>query len=415
MATQKDQYIAALDIGTSKVATLIAAIRPDGGSHIVGIGHQLCLGLDAGMVTCMDKTERAIRASVSQAERTFGQDIDQVYVSVSSAGLHSEPMGVDVELGGHPVEQADIDRVLAEARGSIDEGERMVLHAQPVCYSVDGAHSIANPLDMQGERLGVEVHVVTAETGPVRNLDTCVRRAHLGISQFIASPLALGYGCLSDDQRELGTAVVDMGAGVTNIAIFVRGMLVGCSTIAMGGSDITNDICRTLMTPRVHAERLKVLFGTAISAPADNGDMIDVMPMSNAEGTMPYRISKSQLASIIRERLTMIFGHVAERLNELGFRGPGARQIVLTGGGSQLPSIDHFASGLLGKSVLIGRPLALPGLPEAASAPGFTALVGMLNYAMKAPQDARYFDHRMEQDLPRGRFKRLKNWLIGTW
>lgn len=415
MAPRKDDYIAAIDIGTSKVATVIAMRRPDGTSQVVGLGHQLCQGLDGGMITCMDKTERAIRASVSQAERTFGREIEHVYVSVTSANLHSEPMGVDVELAGQPVEQADIDRVLSAAREQINSDGRTVLHAQPVCYSVDGAHSISNPLDMQGERLGVDVHVISAETCPVNNLETCVRRAHLDVVEFVAGPLAVGYGCLSNEQRDMGTAVVDLGAGVTNVAIFVRGMLVGCASIPMGSSDITNDICSTLMTPRVHAERLKTLFGTAMSAPADNADMIEVIPVSNAQGTMPYHISKAQLATIIRKRLTLIFNHVHNHLEELGFVGPDARQIVLTGGGSQLASIDHFASAMLGKSVLVGRPIAMAGLPDTAASPSFSAVLGILHYVLNAPQDARFFDHVTALELPRGKFKRLKNWLIGTW
>jgi cell division protein FtsA len=412
---QKDTYIAALDVGTSKVATLIARVN-GGRAEVVGVGHRLCLGLDAGMVTNMDATERAIKDSVDQAERTFGEPIERVLVNVSSGGLHADALDVDVGLGGHPVEQADVERVLAAARNKISgDDERLVLHAQPACYSVDGAYGIVDPFQMRGERLGVDVLVVSAEPGPVHNLEMCVNKAHLHVEQFVAAPLAAGFGCLSTDEMELGCAVVEMGAGVTNVAIFKRGMLVGCSTIMMGGADITDHLCRTLMTPKVHAERLKTLHGAVMTAPKDNQDYIDVPPISNDHDMLAYRMSKAKFADLIRERLQIILQEVAYRLDELGFRGPDAREVVLTGGGSQLTGLAEYASLALGKSVRIGRPQGLMSLPEAASGPGFTLAAGMIRYALTTPDDARSFHYVETQELPRNRIKRFTKWLLGTW
>jgi cell division protein FtsA len=413
-ASKGVSYIAALDVGTSKVATLIARVSQNE-AEIVGVGHCLCMGLEAGMVTHMDATERAIKDSVDQAERIFGAPIERVMVNVTSAGLHADTLDVTVDLNGHPVESTDVDRVLSAARSSIDESDRQVLHAQPACYSVDGAFGIINPIEMRGARLGVDVLVVSAEPGPVQNLEMCVNKAHLHVAEFVASPLASGFGCLTEDELDLGCAVVELGAGVTNVAIFKRGMMVGCSTIMMGGADISDHLCRTLMTPRPAAERIKTLHGAVMTSPKDSQDFIDVPPMSSEVGTLAYRISRAKLAELIRERMNVLLGEVAYRLDELGFRGPDAREVVLTGGGSQLTGIAEFTSLALGKSVRIGRPYGLRSLPDAACSPGFVTAAGMIHYALRTPEDARSFQREYQQETARNPLRRLANWLWSTW
>jgi cell division protein FtsA len=415
MAQGRDRWIAALDVGTSKVSAIIAQVGPEGDIFVRGVGHQLCLGLNAGMVTNVDKTERAIRAAMDQAERSAGRDVDGVYVTINAASLASDIVTVDVDINGQEIEQADIDRVLAAGREAIDSGARTVLHAQPACYAIDGAMGVRNPIGLYGEKLAVDIHVVTAEPGPVKNLDVSVRRAHLNVAQVVAAPIATGYGCLTEEERNLGVALVELGAGVTNIAVFAGGMIVGCTTVMMGGADVTDDIARTLMTPKMHAERLKTLHGTVMATPSDNHEMVDVPPVSQEEGAEIIRISRAQLSGLIRERMEILFSEVALRLEDLGFVGPSARQVVLTGGGSQLPGINHFAQGMLNKSVRIARPIGLKALPEAAGGAGFAALVGLVRYAVEAPNDARQFSNVERMELPRGRFARMARWIRGTW
>jgi cell division protein FtsA len=414
MAGAKERMVAVLDVGTSKVACLIAAVTPGEEPRVVGVGHQLCLGLNAGMVTNMQKTEKAIRAAMDQAEKSAGRQIDRVSVAIASAGLCSDVVTVNVDINGHAVEQTDLERVLSEGRAAIDAGARTVLHAQPACYTIDGAEGIRNPLGMYGEKLGVDINVITAEAGPVRNLETCVREAHLHVGSVVAAPVAAGLGCLSDDERQLGVALVEIGSGVTTVSVFAGGFAVGCSTIMMGAGDVTDDIARTLMTPLSHAERLKTLYGTVVTAPTDNHEMLEVAPASRDDGIEPYRISRAQLAGIIRQRLEVLFSEVAARLDDLGFKGPCARQIVLTGGGSQLPGINHFAQTLLNKSVRTGRPVGLRGLPEAAAGPAFATLVGLVHHAVKAPEDARFFSSQTRVEIPRSRLSRMVRWIRAT-
>jgi cell division protein FtsA len=231
--------ITALDIGSSKVSAMIAQ-KGDGGELIVlGTGQRESRGVKRGYIADMATTEAAVREAVEQAERIAGINIENVWVGFSAGGLVSDVAEVEFELGGHRVEQQDIDALLAAGRNSIDPQGRMVLHAQPALYTLDGLTGVKTPLGLHADRLGVHIHVVAADGSPVRNLDLCVRSAHLEVKSIIASPVATGLACLSDEERELGVALVEMGAGITNVSLFAGGMLVGLTSIPIGAQDIT--------------------------------------------------------------------------------------------------------------------------------------------------------------------------------
>lgn len=415
LGSMRDRTLAVLDVGSSKAAVLVASVAGNGEPRVIGYGHTESHGVRGGLVTDMDRAERSIRSALDIAERMADIAIDKVYVVGASATLHSEVIGVDIDLNGHAVEQADVDRALAEGRSQIVLGNRTLLHAQPAAFWVDGARDIQNPEGLFGERLGVEMHVIAAEPGPIRNLDTCVRRADVDVVQIVATPVATGYGCLAYEEKQLGVACIEIGAGVTTVSLFAGGMMVGCATIPIGGQAITQDIARVLMTPEFHAERIKTLHGVPIAVPADNHDMIEVPPLVAEEGIEPLRVPKSYLCTIIRARLEEIFAEVQTTLEEMGFQGPGATRVVLTGGVAQLPGINHFAQSILNKSVRTGRPIDMNGLPEAALGPGFSALVGTLRYAISRPLDARQFSRTERTDLPRGSLARMGQWLRATF
>ena len=243
---------------------------------------------------------------------------------------------------------------------------------------------------MRADRLGVDIHVVAAEPSPVRNLDLCVRSAHLAVKSIVAAPIATGMACLSDEERELGVALVEFGAGVTNVSLFAGGLLVGLASLPMGAADITDDIASAFGARRAQAERLKCFHGSATPSPRDNHDMIDLAPMAGGEeGTEGPRITRAQLIAVIRQRLEHIMGAVAGALKELGFTGPVGRQVVLTGGGAELKGIADYAQGLLGRSVRIGRPRGLAGLPDAHAGPAFATLAGLVRFAASDPIDLR--------------------------
>jgi cell division protein FtsA len=382
--------ITALDIGSSKVSAMIAQ-KADGGELIVlGTGQRESRGVKRGYIADMGATEAAVREAVEQAERIAGMNIENVWVAFSAGGLVSDVASVEVELGGHRVEQGDIDALLQAGRESIDPAGRMVLHAQPTLYMLDRRTEVKNPLGLHAETLGVHIHVVAADGSPVRNLDLCVRSAHLNVKSIIGAPIATGMACLSDEERELGVALVELGAGITNVSLFAGGMLVGLASIPMGAADITDDIASSFGTRRAQAERMKCFHGSANASPRDNHDMIDVAPISaEEEGGEGSRITKAQLIAVIRQRLDHLMAEIRKALTELGFEGPVGRQVVLTGGGAELKGIADYAQVALGRSVRVGRPRGLTALPEAHSGPAFATLAGLTHYAAANPVDLR--------------------------
>lgn len=383
------KLVTALDVGSSKVSALIAEPGEGGELRILGSGQRQSQGVRRGFIADMEKSESAIREAVEQAERIAGTNIDQAFVGFSAGGLISDLASVEVSIGGRRVEKADIDNLLGAGRDAIDPQGRMILHALPALYTLDGLQGVKKPLGLHADRLAVDIHVVAAEPSPVKNLDLCVRSAHLGVEAIVASPVAAGKACLSDEERELGVALVELGAGVTNVSVFAGGMLVGLHSLPIGGIDITDDIAAAFGTRRGEAERMKCFYGSAITSPRDNHDMIELKPMGGVEeGTEAARITRAQLVAVIRQRLEHLTGEVARALKDLGFSGPFGRQVVLTGGGSELKGIADYAQGVLGRAVRIGRP-SLPGLPEAHSGPAFSTLAGLALFAASDELDLR--------------------------
>jgi cell division protein FtsA len=385
MASQRgERPVAVLDVGSSKVAAMIAIVSGDGSPRIIGVGQRACSGVRQGLVADMDQTEQSIRAAMDQAERNAGINAEDVVVSISAGGLDSDIVSVEVDIAGHRIEDADIAHVQSVGRAQLDKGSRAILHAEPALYGVDG-NPVTNPRGFHASRLGVDIHVISANMPPIRNLDMCVRQAHLGVQTIVASPVAAGMACLAAEERDLGVALVEMGAGVTNVAVFARGMLVGLSSIPMGGNDITDDIAAALSTKRTNAERMKTLYGSATTSPKDNHDMLEVQPINDDDGLEPTRTTRTQLIQVIRQRLDAIFGEVGTALGDMGFVGAAGRQVVLTGGGADLKSVSDFAAGVLGRTVRIGRPRGLTAIPDAQTGPAFSTLAGLALYAAQAP------------------------------
>ncbi|SMF61661.1 cell division protein FtsA [Allosphingosinicella indica] len=386
---QNRKLVTALDVGSSKISALIAEPGEDGSLRILGTGQRESRGVRSGFIADMEKAEGSIREAVEQAERIAGINIDDVFVGYSAGGVSSTVASVEVAIGGRRIEKGDIEALLGVGKESIEPDGKMVLHAMPAFYTLDGMTGVKQPVGLHADRMAVDIHVIAAEPSPVRNLDLCVRSAHLGVQAIVAAPVAAGKACLTEEERELGVALIELGAGVTNVSVFAGGMLVGLKSLPSGGIDITDDIASAFGTRRAEAERIKCFYGSAMTSPRDNHDMIDVNPLASAEeGVEPSRASRAQLIAVIRQRLEHLMGEIAAALKELGFSGPFGRQIVLTGGGSELKGMADYAQGVLGRAVRIGRP-RLPGLPEAHSGPAFATLVGLAQFAASDELDIR--------------------------
>ncbi|HYJ53306.1 MAG TPA: cell division protein FtsA [Allosphingosinicella sp.] len=381
--------VAALDVGSSKVCALIAEPGDDGKLRILGTGQRESRGVKRGFIADMEKSETAIREAVEQAERIAGTNIDQVFVGFSAGGLVSNVAGVEVAIGGRRITAEDVEALLGAGQDSIDPDGRAILHAIPAFYTIDGVDGVKQPRGLHADKIAVDIHVIAADQPPVKNLDLCVRSAHLGVEAIVASPVAAGKACLSEEERELGVALVELGGGVTNVSVFAGGMLVGLKSLAIGGADITDDIAAAFGTRRAEAERIKCFYGSAMTSPRDNHDMIELAPIAGGqEGIEAARITRAQLVAVIRQRLEHLTAQIEAALKQLGFSGPFGRQVVLTGGGAELKGIADYAQGVLGRAVRIGRP-SIPGLPEAHSGPAFSTLAGLALFAAADENDLR--------------------------
>jgi cell division protein FtsA len=394
LSMKRSTIVSILDVGTSKVCCVIAKLRPrnetfvlPGRTHnieVLGIGLQRGRGIKAGVVVDLDAAEHSVRLAVDSAERMAGVTVESLIVNVSSGRLISEAFSAEIALGGHPVKNADISQVLRAGAEHSLQAERSVVHSIPIGYSLDGEHGIQDPLNLLGDTLGVDMHIVTAENPPLRNLELCINRAHLSIEAMVATPYASGLAALVEDETEMGVACIDMGAGTTTLSVFMGQRFVYSDAIAVGSHHVTMDIARGLSTRLDEAEKLKVLHGSALAGSNDNEAMISVPQIGDEQLDTAHHIPRSQLIRIIRPRVEEILELVRDRLNRSGFADAVGKRLVLTGGGSQLNGLGEVARRILTRNVRLGRPMGIKGMPSAAKGAAFSTAVGLLIYPQMA-------------------------------
>jgi cell division protein FtsA len=387
MVKPRNGLIAVLDVGNSKLCCFIARVESGGRLRVIGIGHQESQGLRTSAIIDMDAAEAAILNAVHAAEQMAGETIRDVVVNLSGGHPTSQSIGVEVSIAGHEVGDIDLRRALTQGRNQCEPQDQELLHFIPVGFSIDGNRGIRDPRGMYGQRLGVNMHVITAESGPVRNLTTCINRCHLDVQAFVVSAYASGLASLVEDEMDLGVTLIDMGGGTTGIAVFYDGNVVYADSVPIGGNHVTSDIARGLSTPLNHAERIKTLYGSAITAPTDEREIIDVPQIGEDERGNANHVPKSILVGIIQPRLEEIFEHVRACLEASGFDRIAGRRVVLTGGASQLQGIRELATLILDKQIRMGRPTRIGGLAEAVSGPAFSTAAGLLTYALQEQSD----------------------------
>jgi len=399
---KQGEVFAALDVGSSKIACFIARADAHGPPRVIGIGHQLAEGMRNGAVANMESVQQAIGAAVATAEQMAGERIERVIVNVSGAQLLSQTVNVELPLNGRDVSEGDLQRILMQGHSLAPEDAQghpfELIHTIPVHYALDAQKGVRDPLGMIGNMLSVQLHLVSAAFGPVRTLVMAIARCHLDVDKLVAAPYASGLACLVEDEMDLGSLVIDMGAGTTSFAVFFDGNAVYASGIAVGGAHVTSDIARGLTTSLAHAERLKTLYGNALPSPMDEREIIDV-PQVGEEDSLEHanHVPKSHLVRIIQPRLEEIFEMVRAKLDKSGYQEAAGRRVVLTGGASQLPGVRELAQRMLEKQVRLGRPLrvarsthsangkasSFTGLAESTSGPAFATTAGLLAVAMQ--------------------------------
>ncbi|MBC2650996.1 cell division protein FtsA [Novosphingobium aerophilum] len=391
-----DRVIGAVNLGSFRVSAMLAGITETGELIVLGSAHRAAQGLKRGFVTDMTAATYAVRDAIERAEKIAQTSVDTVLIGTAGAGLASQVAHVEIDVSGRRIEQDDIDHLLLAGRDVIQPDGRLVLHAQPTHYTLDGAHGVANPRGLHAERLGVDIHIMLADGAPVRNLTEAVQNAHLKVEAVVGSPVAAGHACLNAEERDLGVALVEFGGDVTNVAVYAGGMLLGLASIPLGSGDITDAIASAFGIRRFQAERLKCVNGSALASPSDHREMIPVHGPGEEPSGPPARhaddagrIPRAELVSVITGQLGRIMEEINRALKGLGFTGQRGQQVVFTGGGAELVGLADFAQSALGKPVRIGRPPQLRGLPETHAKPGFATLVGLVLHAASEPVDIR--------------------------
>ena len=422
VSPRRAAVVAGLDIGTSKVVCVIARLEPQApqdvlrrrshGVRLLAFAHTAAHGMKAGSVVDLVEAEQMVRQAIDHTESAAGVRLESVVVSMSGGRLGSERFIATIDLAGRAVTEADIGRVLAAAsRHSVRDG-RAVLHSLPIGYSVDDAAGIREPRGMLGHRVGVDMHMVTADVATVRNLMLTVEGSHLSVEAMVSSPYAAGLAALADDEADLGAATVDMGAGTTSLAVFSAGKFVHADGFALGGLHVTMDLARGLNTGVADAERIKAIYGSVLAGGSDERDMITVQPVEDDGREPPQFASRASLVRIIRPRVEEILEMVRDRLAASPFSAEPRGRVVLTGGASQLTGLADLAARILRRPVRIGRPLGLAGLPDAAKGPAFAVAAGLLVYPQTAYLE--HFEPRRTRQLMTGTggyMARVGRWL----
>ena len=379
----RGSLIAAVDVGSTKVCCFIARVEDQDSLQIIGTGHQVSHGIKGGVIVDMEAAATAIGNAVNSAEQMAGETIREVTANLSVAHAASHNVAIEIAVDGHQVSELDMRRALSHAHQLERNGETELIHAIPTGYSIDSNRGIEDPRGMFGQMLGVQLHVVTANAAATRNLTSCIGSSHLQVNGLCVSPYASGLSCLVEDEIQLGCTLIDMGGGTTEIAVFMQGNLVYVDSLPVGGSHVTNDIARGLTTTIAHAERIKTLYGSAMSSAKDERELIEVPQMGEDQPSEAHTIPRSLLVSIVQPRLEETFEMVRTKLEQSGLGSAAGRRVVLTGGASQLSGVRELAQLILDKQVRIGRPQYVAGLPEATGGTAFSTAAGLLIHALR--------------------------------
>ncbi len=378
--------VAVLDIGSSKVVCLIARAEP-GALRVMGAALRESRGVRSGTITELNAAEEAIRDCVAAAENMADARIQNVLMSVNCGTPVSLASRAVVALEGELVTDAHLRALLAEGRSRCQAEGYVVIQSAPTSYVVDEARNVRDPLGMYGQRIGVAMHAVAVKPGPLANLKLAVERCHLNVGACLAAPYASGLAVLTEDEMQLGATLIDMGGGITSIAVFLEGHLVHVDLVPIGGQQVTADLARMLTAPLSAAERTKVLYGAALGDLEIGADVVSLPQMGEDSEESDLRVPRSMLTRIIQARLEEIFGEVQTRLKDSGYDVVAGRRVVLTGGACQLAGSRELAGRVLNKQVRVGKPRSYTGLPASAVGPDYATAIGLLMAGATMPPD----------------------------
>ena len=378
--------VAALDVGTSKIVCVIGQAE-SGSLKVLGSALRESAGLKAGTVTSLEQAEETIRDCVAAAENMADARIQNVLIGVNCGQPVSVTSRSVMSLDGALVSDQHLRILLADGRARAKLDGHEIIQSAPTAYVVDEARGVKNPSGMFCQRIGVAMHAVAVKPSPMQNLKLAVERCHLKVVGNLFGAYASGLSTLTEDEKQIGATVIDMGGGTTSLGVFVEGHLVHADVVPVGGFAVTNDIARMLAAPLAAAERIKTLYGAAIGEMDGGADVISVAQMGEDGDDAALRLPRSMLTRIIQARLEEIFGEVQTRLKASGFDVAAGRRAVLTGGACQLAGTRELAARILNKQVRIGRPAAFPGLAAASAGPDYATAIGLMMAGATMPPE----------------------------
>jgi len=402
--------IVGLDIGTSKIVTIVAELLPEGTVKVIGLGQHVSRGLKKGVVVNIDSTMQAIQRSLEEAELMADCKINAVFTGIAGSHVKSLNSHGMVKIKDAEVTQMDVDRVVETARAIALPADQQILHILTQEFIIDGQDDVREPLGMSGMKLEVKVHIVTGAVAAAQNIVKCIKRCGLEVSDLILQPLASSTAVLTEDEKELGVCLVDIGGGTTDIAVFKNGSIRHTAVIAIAGDQITNDIAVAFRTPTQSAEDIKVKHGFALRQLADAREIVEV---PGVDGREARQLSVQTLAEVIEPRVVELYELVLQELRRSGMEEMIASGIVITGGSAMMRGMMELGEEIFHMPVRLGMPRYVGGLSEVVSNPRYATAVGLV--LMGKQQLERQLNGQMEMNSVTRVFDKMKSWFQGNF
>ena len=404
--------IAALDIGSSKVCCLIGKLDSQKKISIIGAGFQESKGLLSGIITDMSALENSIRNCVASAEKMAAVRIKKINIGFSSINIDIENLNIEIDLKGSIVSQGDLDRAYNFLTEKHITGSRAILHIIPVQYSIDGNKGVKSPLGMFGDKLGVEISIISTDQNILKNFKNVVKQCDLEIDNIIYTPYAIGLSLLSDEEKELGVALLDIGSTLTSLSIFYNGAILHTKIIPLGGNMITNDISRIFSLSISDSERIKIINGQLIEELENSLSVIEVDSLGGEYDSI--EITRKDLIAVIKPRVNEIINSIKDQIIKSGYNHLIANRVVITGGAAQMEGLIDITSKTLEKKARLGKVNIIKGVPDNMRSSSFSAINSLLTYSMITNNDINS-KSITKKNKPEGFYVNIlkfKNWIM---
>ncbi|MEZ0238105.1 MAG: cell division protein FtsA [Methylophilaceae bacterium] len=407
---EQKNLIVGLDIGTSKIVAIVAELQPDGNLKVIGLGQHPSRGLKKGVVINIDSTVQAIQRALEEAELMADCKITSVFTGIAGSHIKSLNSHGMVKIKDAEVAQADVDRVIETARAIALPSDQQILHILTQEFIIDGQEDVREPIGMSGMKLEVKVHIVTGAVSAAQNIVKCVKRCGLEVTDLVLQPLASSVSALTEDEKELGVCLVDIGGGTTDIAVFKQGAIRHTAVVPIAGDQMTNDVAVAFRTPTQSAEDIKVKHGCALRQLADPKEIVEV---PGVDGRDPRQLSVQTLAEVIEPRVVELYEFVLGELRRSGMEEMIASGIVITGGSSMMKGMVELGEEIFHMPVRLGLPRYVGGLSEVVGNPRYATGVGLV--LMGKQQIERHIQGQLESNSFERIWEKMKSWFQGNF